>query len=431
MVRTDGEPEPYLVERIKPLRRVRHLSHSSSLLKTFESCEAGFSMLSDGRGHVAFYHRHTRSLTVHGRKGGRVAPSDSVRGADPCDVASIRSEVDAHLAAFLDGKAGDAATYRLPGEVVEVLSSFLFAGGKRIRPVLCVIGWHAAGGAGPAGPVVRAAASLEMFHTFALIHDDIMDDSAVRRGRPTAHHALAAHHPARADAERLGVHAAILLGDLALAWSDEILHTARLTPAQLAAVLPILDDMRTELMYGQYLDLLGSGHGAAGIDTALTAARLKTAKYTVERPLHIGAAISGANAVTLSVLSRYALPVGEAFQLRDDLLGTFGDPRATGKSRLDDLRSGRPTALVSLAVQRADPAQRRTLQTLIGDPSLDEDGADRIREVLIATGAREETERMITDRRRQALEALDASVLAPAVTDALRNLVNLATTRSR
>ncbi|MEU9161996.1 polyprenyl synthetase family protein [Streptomyces sp. NPDC048424] len=361
--------------------------------------------------------------------------ADVLLGTDPLGLAGVRADIDAHLAAFLDGKARAAAEDRLPGELVATLGGFLFAGGKRLRPLLCVAGWHAATGAGPAGPVVSAAASLEMFHAFALIHDDLMDASEIRRGRPTAHRALAAHHAGRPDADRLGVSAAILLGDLALTWSDELLHTAGLTPRQLTDALAVTDTMRSELVYGQYLDLLATG-GTAIADTetdterALTISRYKTAKYTVERPLHLGAALAGAETSLRSALSDFALPIGEAFQLRDDLLGTFGDPTTTGKPRLDDLRDGKNTVLVTLAVRRADPARQRTLLTLIGDRTLDEAGAARVRRILEDTGARAAVERLIQDRLEQALHALARAPVPPAVAAALREIALAATVRT-
>jgi geranylgeranyl diphosphate synthase type I len=333
----------------------------------------------------------------------------------------VRTRVDTVLDEFLTRKAKTAAAHQLPEEVTATLHGFLQAGGKRLRPLLCVIGWHAAGGHGAPLPVLRAAASLEMFHAFCLIHDDIMDHSTTRRGRPSLHRALAGIHAQgrTADAaDRLGVGAAILVGDLALAWSDELLHTAGLSADQLAAVLPIIDAMRTEVMYGQYLDLTATGRPTEDLDRCLAIIRHKTATYTVERPLHIGAALAGAGRAHRAAITRYALPVGEAFQLRDDLLGVYGAPEATGKSCLEDLREGKHTALVALALRRATPAQQAVLRALVGNPDLDDEGYRRILRVFEATGSRESVEEMILDRRYQAQQALfqgpfDPSALAP------------------
>ncbi|PSJ24282.1 geranylgeranyl diphosphate synthase [Streptosporangium nondiastaticum] len=349
------------------------------------------------------------------------------------DLSAVRGRVDVVLSAFLEAKAREAAADSHPAVVTAFLRNFLFSGGKRLRPLLCVIGWHAAGGHGIPAPTVRVAASLEMFHAFALIHDDLMDDSATRRGRPTVHRAFADRHRAgrsRASADRLGSSAAILIGDVALVWSDELLHTAGLRPGRLARVLPLIDTMRTEVMYGQCLDLLATGRPTASTAHALAIVRCKTAKYTVERPLHIGAALAGAGPAFRALLSDYALPLGDAFQLRDDLLGVYGDPAVTGKSRLDDLRDGKHTTLVALALERADRAQRRVLHTLLGNPDLDERGADRIRRLLAETGAPATVEQLIQSRCAQAEQALDHDAFPPAARTALRGLARQAAVRT-
>ncbi|MCC2280752.1 polyprenyl synthetase family protein [Streptomyces sp. ET3-23] len=358
------------------------------------------------------------------------------------DLSGIRRAVDGCLDDFLIHTATTAADHQMPSEATQILRTFLFAGGKRLRPTLCAIGWHTAHGTAEADggmslgptpvPVIQAATSLEMFHAFCLIHDDLMDHSATRRGRPTVHRALTSHHIGRGReiAEQLGASGAILVGDLALAWSDELLHTAGLTAGQLMTVLPLIDAMRTEVMYGQYLDLLATGIPSDDLGIPLQVIRHKTAKYTVERPLQIGAALAGAGRALLDVLSAYALPLGEAFQLRDDLLGVFGSPEVTGKSGLDDLRDGKHTVLLALGLQRADALQRQALRTLVGDPALDEDGADRIRSILTATGAVQGVEDMITNRRTQAHQALDRAPFPPAATAVLRQLAHTATART-
>ncbi|MFD3657856.1 polyprenyl synthetase family protein [Streptomyces sp. NPDC058620] len=349
------------------------------------------------------------------------------------DPADVPSQVNKILGEFLSVKAEQASDGRMPLEVTDVLRDFLLTGGKRLRPALCIAGWYAAGGPGDVAPVLSVAASLEMFHAFCLIHDDVMDHSAVRRGRPTVHRALAAHHghnrsPAVADA--LGAGAAILLGDLALAWSDELVHTADLTSAQMADVLPLIDTMRTEVMYGQYLDLTTTGQPTDDPDRALTIALYKTAKYTIERPLHIGAALAGADDALRVVLSAYALPIGEAFQLRDDLLGVYGHPARTGKPRTDDLRAGKHTVLIAIALRRADEAQGRLLRELLGNPALEEDGANRLRRVLTATGAPAAVEHLIQARCEQAEQALAQAPFPDSVSRVLRELARHATART-
>ncbi|CAM5521254.1 polyprenyl synthetase family protein [Streptomyces aurantiogriseus] len=334
----------------------------------------------------------------------------------------VRQAVDAALAETLAAKRRSAAPALR--ELIDTLHGFLFAGGKRIRPVMCLCGWYAADGRGDPEPVVRAAASLELFHTFALIHDDVMDNSDLRRGRSTVHRSLADLHRSRGgtgDADQFGRNAAVLLGDLALTLSDELLHTS-LTPDQLRAGLPVIDTMRTEVVFGQYLDLLGIGRPIGDLAHALELIRFKTAKYTVERPLHLGGALAGCSPAVADACTAYALPLGEAFQLRDDLLGAFGDPTATGKPAVDDFREGKCTVLMALAVARADQGQLRLLRSLVGRPDLTEEQADAVRAVLEATGARHAVERMIARRCRRALAALDRASFPRAATAVLRQL---------
>ncbi|MFM9456131.1 polyprenyl synthetase family protein [Streptomyces europaeiscabiei] len=348
-------------------------------------------------------------------------------------AAALRSRVTSVLDGFLEHKAGTAAKLRMPAEVTECLRDLLAAGGKRLRPLLCVSGWQAAGGHGTPETLIKTAASLEMFHAFCLIHDDIMDNSGSRRGVPTVHRRLAQHHAGGRTvlaARQVGVSGAILIGDLALAWSDELLHAAGLTPRQLDAVRPLIHEMRSEVMYGQYLDVTAAGRPAADVEQALRIVRYKTAKYTVERPLHIGAALAGAPPAVREALSAYALPVGEAFQLRDDLLGVFGTPEVTGKPSLDDLREGKHTVLVALALERADTGQRRVLRSLLGAPRLDEAGADRIRGLLTATGAQDAVEDMIGTLRAQALRVLKTAPFPPCPLANLRQLTAIATART-
>ncbi|MFD7836811.1 polyprenyl synthetase family protein [Streptomyces sp. NPDC059761] len=342
------------------------------------------------------------------------------------DVHEVRAAVDTVLDDFFTAKGIAAGQSELRG-LTEMLRTFT-AEGKRLRPLLCAVGWRAVGGAGDRDALLYVAACLELFHSFALIHDDVMDRSATRRGRPTVHRAFAERHPATAApgrCERFGENAAILLGDLALVWSDELLLAGDMTRSQALAVMPLVAEMRTELMLGQYLDLRATGEMTADVEATLQVNRFKTAKYTIERPLHIGAALAGADEGAMDAFSRYALPLGEAFQLRDDLLGVYGDPQVTGKSRLDDLREGKRTTLLALALRAADPRQAARLRALVGQPDLDEEGGEAIRSVLAATGARQAVERMIEDRREQALRALEASPFTP---EAIRVLADIAVT---
>ncbi|MFD7712385.1 polyprenyl synthetase family protein [Streptomyces sp. NPDC059786] len=320
------------------------------------------------------------------------------------DFFTPRVAIDELLREFLTEKASAAA---MPGQsaLTLMLRDFI-NGGKRVRPLLCVTGWRAAGGRGDPADAVRLAASIELAHACALIHDDIMDAADSRRGRPTVHRLLAENHKLPTMAERFGIGGAILVGDLALVWSDELLHTTPMPDAHRTAVLRCVDRARSELIAGQHLDLLTTGDLDVSVETALTVVRYKAAKYTVERPLQVGAALAGAGQQAMDACSAYGVPLGEAFQLRDDVLGVFGDPDEMGKSRLDDLREGKCTSLIAHALRAADPTQAGRLRWLIGDPALGEREAAEVRSILTSTGARAAVEQMIDERYRQALDAL-------------------------
>ncbi|MET9480626.1 polyprenyl synthetase family protein [Streptomyces sp. NPDC006638] len=353
----------------------------------------------------------------------------------PLEPERIPATVETLLHEFLDAQIDNAADLPELDLFAQTLRDMIAAGGKRIRPVLCVVGWQAVSHRQPPSEVWRVAASLELFHLFALIHDDIMDASRTRRGRPAAHCSLATRHAGRGDAATLGVNAAILLGDLALGWSYELLHVARPGAAarHLHRAWPLLNALRTETLVGQYLDLVGSGPAAATPPDSATAWRViryKTAKYTCERPLQLGAHLAGADPKVLAALSAYALPLGEAFQLRDDLLGVFGDPERTGKSVLDDFREGKNTVLAATALRLATPAQARLLRAGLGNRALTGAQASELRQVVTDTGAQAVVESLIGERFEQALAALDHAPLRPAATTILRAMAAGAVART-
>ncbi|WP_260189261.1 polyprenyl synthetase family protein [Actinophytocola gossypii] len=342
---------------------------------------------------------------------------------------SVRTRVDAVLAEFLAAKETGAPDQCLPPVVAAVRESL--SGGKRLRPVFCHCGWLAGGGDPDAPPIARAGAALELFHSFTLIHDDIMDASDLRRGRPAMHRRLAELYRERVDrtaAERFGVNAAILVGDLCLVWSDELLHAAGFPPARLAEARPVLDTMRTEVMAGQYLDLERPGDDE-WLSRAWRTIGLKTAGYTVERPLQVGATLAGADPAVLRSCTAYGRPLGEAFQLRDDLLGVFGDPGRTGKPVLDDLREGKPTVLMALTWERAARRDRDTLRDLHGDPHLDEAGGAVLRDIIRSTGADASVERLLRTRAEQAIAALFIAPVPPDVRQVLTDLAELVCSR--
>jgi geranylgeranyl diphosphate synthase type I len=343
----------------------------------------------------------------------------------PLDVADLRQRVQKALDGFLAGQLPqlDSISEEL-SPLTDALAD-LIAGGKRLRPAFCYWGYRGAGGEDDEA-IVEAAAALELFQACALIHDDVMDGSDTRRGLPAVHRRFASMHRSESwsgDPEAFGTGAAVLLGDLCLVWSDEMLSRCRLPAERLLAGTRVYDTMRTELMGGQYLDLLEQARGGGSVERALRVARYKSAKYTIEKPLHLGAALAGAGQEVLDGYSGYGLPLGEAFQLRDDVLGVFGDPSVTGKPAGDDLREGKRTALVAMALETASRAQAAVVRRHLGDPHLSPDGVAQLRGVLTDTGAVDRVEALIEELMDDAVTALAA---APVEEDARAVLLELA-----
>ena len=339
----------------------------------------------------------------------------------------------------------------------------LLAGGKRLRPAFCYWGWRGAGG--PDCPeIINAAAALELLHASALVHDDLMDASDTRRGQPSVHRQFEARHAGRGwhgSAAAFGMGAAILLGDLLICWTDEMFHASGLPPGALRRGRPVLDRMRTEVFAGQYLDLLGQAIGDETVAGALRVVEFKTAKYTIERPLHLGAALAGAGlagtddapyagggALTgdggaagrdggtagrdgslTAAYTAYGLPLGIAFQLRDDILGVFGDPAQTGKPAGDDVREGKRTVLLAIARSRATAGQAQIIDRHLGEPLLDEAGTAEVRAAIAGTGAVAECERMIGRHVSEAIAALETAPMTGEAREALAELAVAATAR--
>lgn len=316
-------------------------------------------------------------------------------------------------------------------ELAERILAFTL-GGKRLRSTLAWWGWLAGGGPSD-GPEARAALSaasaLEVLQTFALVHDDVMDSAPTRRGAPSVHAAHTAEHRARSHrgaSARYGESMAVLTGDLALVWADDLLRESLEDLPTRNEAHRVWRDMRTEVMVGQYLDLRSQARAERSVSVALRTDRLKTASYTVERPLHLGAAMAGAPSSTTSALRDYGADVGVAFQLRDDLMDLYGDPARTGKAPGEDLEQGTNTMLlatgIDLAREHGDTAALRLLER-VGSRPVD---TDRIADLLDRLGARELVRgrcRDLADRGVRHLAPLD---LDPTVRDELTRFADTA-----
>jgi geranylgeranyl diphosphate synthase, type I len=354
------------------------------------------------------------------------------------DQAAFRARVQGALDDFLDEQAtrlaplGDDAA-RLLAEARAAVS-----GGKRFRAAFCYWGFRAVTGTAYAGAddsveaaLVRACASLELLHASALVHDDYMDASDTRRGRPATHRGFAAEHRRdrwRGDPEQYGASAAILLGDLLLSWSDELLRRCGLPLDPVVAALDVFDRCRSEVITGQFLDVSVQARGVADVDAAMRVLRYKSAKYSIERPLHIGAMLAGGSPEQLVQLSAFGLPLGEAFQLRDDLLGVFGDPDTTGKPAGDDLVEGKRTVLVALALDGAPAADAARLDAALGSP-LSADQVTALRRIIDDSGAHEQVEHVIGELAARATDALAAADLDAHARGVLLDLATAATVR--
>jgi geranylgeranyl diphosphate synthase type I len=328
---------------------------------------------------------------------------------------ALRDRVEAALSVFLEER--EAELSHLGDEVSPLAAAAREAvsGGKRLRPAFCYWGWRAAG-ADDDDRVVTAAAALELLHASALVHDDVMDGSDVRRGRLSSHRRFRRLHAEsgwRGSEERFGAGAAILLGDLLLTWSDGMLRASGFEPDVLTRGLPYFDAMRTEVVAGQFLDLQAQASAQDSVPRAMRVLRYKAAKYTV------------------AALSSYGVPLGEAFQLRDDLLGVFGDPKVTGKPAGDDLREGKRTVLSAMALEAATPADHALLAASLGNAQLDLAGVEAARAALRRSGAPATVERLIEDLADTALGALEAApVRDVSAREALGDLVRSATQRA-
>jgi len=349
------------------------------------------------------------------------------------DQADLRARVEKALATFIaQQRTLLAGIDPALDPVADTIEAFVMGGGKRLRPAFAYWGFRGAGGM-DSDEVIGAVAALEFVQASALIHDDVMDASDTRRGEPAVHRRFAtmhADHGWEGNPEAFGAGSAILLGDLCLAWSDELLRCSGLDTGALLRARPVFDLMRTEVIAGQYLDVHAQVTADSSLHRATTVARYKSAKYTVERPLLLGAAIADSTVEISSAYSAYGLPLGEAFQLRDDVLGVFGDPAVTGKPAGDDLREGKRTYLVAAAAAAADPTTAAQLRESLGDPDLDEFGVNRLREIIVGTGALERTERRIANLTAAALTALNRISLADEAAEMLTDLARAATRRA-
>ena len=357
----------------------------------------------------------------------------------PLDLADLRSRVQDRIDTELDRWEVELA--EVGPDVADLTGPVrtLLQGGKRLRAGFAYWGWRAAGQDDHEGAISLAAA-MEFFQAAALIHDDVMDDSETRRGQPAMHRALSRAHAERlwhGEPDRFGVAGAILAGNLCLGWCDDLFADSGLPPQALEAARPVFERMRGQLMAGQFLDIVTSMRPWHDLDDAERIERsrhvitYKSAKYSIEHPLLIGATAGGASQHDLDALSRYGVALGVAFQLRDDVLGVFGDPDVTGKPAGDDLREGKRTVLIARTLAGADDVSSTQVDQWLGAPDLGTAEVEAFRELIISTGALEGVERDIAEGAAAARSALaEASGVPEPARTVLAELIDLTTARS-
>lgn len=340
--------------------------------------------------------------------------------------------IDRVLSEFIDTQSGWLSALGPDADRLLEHARASVTGGKRFRAAFCWWGHLAI--APPEDPtaLARACSSLELLHASALVHDDYMDASDTRRGRPATHKAFEQLHLENnwaSSSAQYGASAAILLGDLLLSWADEMLRTSGLPSDRVLAALRFFDMTRSEVVLGQFLDISAQARGATDVDTAMKVVRYKSAKYSIERPLHIGAALAGATTSTIEQLTKFGLPLGEAFQLRDDLLGVFGDPEVTGKPAGDDLTEGKRTVLIALALDALNATDAQLLDRSLGQ-NLSSEDVSTLRALIEKSGARDQVEQVIDQLTQTALRALAEADITEDSRAALHALAEQTTQRS-
>lgn len=350
--------------------------------------------------------------------------------------ATISASITAQIA---DHRAHLAPIDPAADELAQAIES-LMQGGKRLRPGFLTWGHVAAGGSADEA-TLQAATAMEFFQAAALLHDDVMDDSDTRRGTPAAHRVWAQRHREQAfegSPEDHGIAGAILAGDLCLVWADAAFTGCGWRPEQMLRARPTWNLMRTQLMAGQFLDILNAARPWETLDADARHERVrrvmeyKSAKYSIEHPLLIGADAAGVDPTTRQHLSDYGLHLGLAFQLRDDVLGVYGDPSVTGKPAGDDLREGKRTALVVGVLAGADPADAERFTHLLGSPDLSAEDTTWMRDLITSSGAADQVEQQIDTDRDRALAALERArpTLDTEAVEALVELAHLTTRRA-
>jgi len=345
----------------------------------------------------------------------------------------FKGEIDPFLEAYFDQKIKEAAAIHPEAVVlVEEVRRFVAAGGKRVRPGFAYAAYVAANGRS-IDSILYASAALELLQAFALIHDDIMDKAALRRGKPSAHIAFEQFHQDRrfaGSSRDFGVSAAILAGDIALSFADELLNTSPFPSERIRRANIYFDAVKKQVIFGQYLDITASNKRSVTEEDLLKIIEYKTAKYTVERPLHIGAALAGAESDTFDTFTYYGIPLGQAFQIQDDILGTFSSQEEIGKPVDSDIREGKKTLLIVKAYEFGRSADGKILDEVLGNKAATREQIESVRKIIRDTGALEYSQKLANKLISQAKEAVYDTKLIEEGKDYLIQAADYLLTRS-
>jgi geranylgeranyl diphosphate synthase type I len=348
------------------------------------------------------------------------------------NLSELRHQINGALSEFTSSREQELNAIGAElSPVSKAMTEFINDGGKRFRPLFACLGYMASG-LELRKEVIKACTALELVHVCALIHDDVMDGSDTRRSKPAIHKKFEGLHREqnlRGASENFGIASAILLGDLALVWADRMLHESNVTNDEFKNCQTVFCEMRDELMAGQYLDVLEGALATTDVARSLKVARFKSGKYSIERPLHFGAALAGRNEL-FETFSNYGLPLGEAFQLRDDILGVFGDSAVTGKPAGDDLREGKRTVLIAMTMERASTTDREFLESNLGNIAASSADIARMQEIIKESGAQAQVEKLITELTAKAISALQDGAIDKSIAAALEQMAIIATQRS-
>ncbi len=380
-------------------------------------------------------HKLSALETCRAERGAALSP----KAAPAAATVELTGAITEELRRYLHDRRAQSAYISSEGAdfdvLIAALEDFVLSGGKRLRPAFAYWGWRAVASGEPDSEALLLFSALELLHACALLHDDVIDDSSTRRGRPTTHVRFAALHRDRGwrgSPERFGTSAAILVGDLALAWADDIVAGLELDPDARRRIRRVWADIRTEVLGGQYLDIVAEASAAESIASAMNVDTYKTACYTVARPLQLGVAAAADRPEVQAAFAEFGTDLGVAFQLRDDVLGVFGDPEVTGKPSGDDLRSGKRTVLLAEAMELAeklDPLAANLLRTSIG-ARLSDAQVGELREIIESVGALAAAEQRIAALTERALATLAAAPINAVAKAGLAELARMATNRS-